>query len=138
MQIEGAQGTLTVTPPASGDAPQVDINGPFSVSETVVTTVTEGTGEVVPEKAEVTVDYHGVNGRDGNNFDSSYKRGAPVSFPLDGVVKGFAKAIAGQKVGSDVVVAMTPEDGYGRRGNPMAGIQGDDTLVFFIHIHGVN
>ena len=54
----------------------------------------------------------GVNGRDGTVFDNSYERAEPVDFPLTGVVKGFQKAIAGQKVGSTVGVAMTSADGY--------------------------
>jgi FKBP-type peptidyl-prolyl cis-trans isomerase len=66
-------------------------------------------------------------------FDSSYERGAPVDFPLTGVVPGFQKAIAGQKVGSTVAVAMVPADGY-PQGQPSAGIRPGDTLVFAIKI----
>jgi peptidylprolyl isomerase len=75
----------------------------------------------------------GVNGRDGSVFDSSYKQGAPVQFSLDGVVPGFQKAIAGQKVGSTVAVAMTSADGY-PEGQPSAGIQKGDSLIFAIKI----
>ena len=66
-------------------------------------------------------------------FDSSYQGGAPVEFPLDGVVPGFQKAIAGQNVGSTVAVAMTSADGY-PDGQPNAGIQKGDTLIFAIKI----
>jgi peptidylprolyl isomerase len=75
----------------------------------------------------------GVNGRDGTVFDSSYERGEPAEFALDQVVPGFQKAIAGQKVGSTVAVAMTSADGY-PNGEPRAGIQPGDTLVFAIKI----
>ncbi len=75
----------------------------------------------------------GVNGRDGSVFDTSYERGAPVDFPLTGVVPGFQKAIAGQKVGSTVAVAMTSADGY-PEGQPSAGIRPGDTLIFAIKI----
>ena len=75
----------------------------------------------------------GVNGRDGSVFDNSYERGIPVDFGLDSVVKGFQKAIAGQKVGSTVGVAMSPADGY-PDGEPRAGIQAGDSLVFAIKI----
>jgi peptidylprolyl isomerase len=75
----------------------------------------------------------GVNGRDGTVFDNSYERGEPVDFPLDGVVPGFQKAIAGQNVGSTVAVAMTSADGY-PDGQPAAGIQPGDSLVFAIKI----
>jgi FKBP-type peptidyl-prolyl cis-trans isomerase len=75
----------------------------------------------------------GVNGRDGSVFDSAYERGTPAQFSLDGVVPGFQKAIAGQKVGSTVAVAMASADGY-PDGQPNAGIQKGDTLVFAIKI----
>lgn len=138
MELKGTTGTLLVTPPSNGGEPTLTVNdAPFSVDATTVEVIQEGSGEIVPDLADVKVDYHGVNGRSGEVFDSSFRRGAPVAFPLNGVVAGFAKAIAGQKVGSQVVVAMTPEDGYGTRGNPMAGILGTDTLTFFITIHEV-
>lgn len=46
---------------------------------------------------------------------------------------GFQKAIAGQKVGSTVAVAMTPADGY-PDGQPSAGIRAGDSLIFAIKI----
>jgi FKBP-type peptidyl-prolyl cis-trans isomerase len=75
----------------------------------------------------------GVNGRDGRVFDSAYERGSPVQFPLNGVVPGFQKAITGQKVGSTVAVAATSADGY-PDGEPRAGIEKGDTLIFAIKI----
>ena len=81
--------------------------------------------------------YVGVNGRDGKTFDSSYTAGTPVQFSLDQVVVGFKKAIAGQKVGSSVAVAMNPADGY-PDGNPAAGIDKGDTLVFELTIVSVD
>jgi peptidylprolyl isomerase len=103
------------------------------VTETQVQTLKPGDGPVVSDTATVLVCYMGVNGRDGSVFDSSYERGAPVDFPLDGVVTGFQKAIAGQKVGSTVAVAMTSADGY-PDGQPGAGIEPGDSLVFAIKI----
>ncbi len=64
---------------------------------------------------------------------AAYERGTPADFPLDGVVPGFQKAIAGQKVGSTVAVAMTSADGY-PDGQPAAGIQPGDSLIFAIKI----
>ncbi|HEY9267570.1 MAG TPA: FKBP-type peptidyl-prolyl cis-trans isomerase, partial [Mycobacterium sp.] len=114
-------------------APYVKINAPFTVADTQVHTLQAGDGPVVADTATVSVCYMGVNGRDGTVFDSSYEQGAPVEFPLDGVVPGFQKAIAGQTVGSTVAVAMTSADGY-PDGQPGAGIQPGDTLVFAIKI----
>jgi peptidylprolyl isomerase len=102
-----------------------------------VQTLKAGEGPVVPDTATVSVCYMGVNGRDGSVFDSSYERGEAADFPLNRVVPGFQKAIAGQKVGSTVAVAMTSADGY-PNGEPRAGIEPGDTLIFAIKILGVN
>jgi peptidylprolyl isomerase len=115
----------------------VKVEAPFSVTETQVRTLTAGDGPVVAPTARVNVCYMGVDGRDGHVFDSSYERGEPVEFPLDGVVPGFQKAIAGQNVGSTVGVAMTSADGY-PEGQPRAGIKPGDTLVFAIKILGAS
>ncbi len=131
--LNGATGSVAVTGSTETAAPVVKVSTPFSVNQTQVHTLQAGDGPVVPGTARVSVCYMGVNGRDGSVFDSSYERGAPVVFPLNGVVPGFQKAIAGQKVGSTVAVAMTSADGY-PDGQPSAGIRPGDTLVFAIKV----
>ena len=131
--LSGATGSVAVTGSTDKTAPRVDVTAPFSVTQTEVHTLHGGDGPVVAPTATVSVCYMGVNGRDGRVFDSAYERGAPVDFPLNGVVPGFQKAISGQKVGSTVGVAMTSADGY-PDGQPQAGIQKGDTLVFAIKI----
>ncbi|WP_102144313.1 FKBP-type peptidyl-prolyl cis-trans isomerase [Mycobacterium hubeiense] len=131
--LPGATGSVAVTGSTESAAPNIKVEAPFSVTETQVHTLKAGDGPVVADTATVSVCYMGVNGRDGSVFDSSYETGAPVDFPLDGVVPGFQKAIAGQKVGSTVAVAMTSADGY-PEGQPAAGIQPGDSLVFAIKI----
>ena len=103
------------------------------MTQTQVQTLIAGDGPVVAPTATVSVCYMGVNGRDGSVFDSSYERGAPAEFALDRVVPGFQKAIAGQKVGSTVAVAMVSADGY-PDGQPSAGIEPGDSLIFAIKI----
>lgn len=131
--LPGASGSVAVTGSTDTAAPRVAVEAPFKVTQTQVQTLKAGDGPVVAESANVTVCYMGVNGRDGSVFDSSYERGEPVEFGLDRVVPGFQKAIAGQKVGSTVAVAMIPDDGY-PEGQPAAGILPGDTLVFAIKI----
>lgn len=133
--LTGTTGSVAVTGSTDTAAPVVNVTAPFSVTQTQVHTLRAGDGPAVPGTARVSVCYVGVNGRDGTVFDSSYQRGAPVDFPLGGVVPGFQKAIAGQKVGSTVAVAMTSADGY-PDGQPSAGIRPGDTLVFAIKILG--
>lgn len=131
--LKGTTGGVAVTGSTDTAAPVVKVDAPFSVDQTQVQTLTAGDGPVVAPTASVSVCYMGVDGRDGHVFDSSYERGTPVDFPLTGVVPGFQKAIAGQKVGSTVAVAMTSDDGY-PSGEPRAGINPGDTLVFAIKI----
>ncbi|MBX7434461.1 FKBP-type peptidyl-prolyl cis-trans isomerase [Mycobacterium sp. Y57] len=131
--LPGATGSVAVTGSTDTAAPLVDVTAPFSVTDTQVHTLQAGTGPVVGDTATVSVCYMGVNGRDGTVFDSSYERGAPVEFPLEGVIPGFQKAIAGQTVGSTVAVAMTSADGY-PDGQPAAGIQPGDSLIFALEI----
>lgn len=108
---------------------------PFTVKSTTWQILSEGTGGVVPPDATVLVHYHGVNGRTGEIFDSSYQHQSPAEFGLDGVISGFAKAISGQKVGTTLVVAIAGVDGYDATGGvPQAGIEIGDTLVFLIEI----
>ncbi len=133
--LAGTTGSVAVAGSTDTAAPMVKVETPFSVAETQVHTLTAGDGPVVAPTASVSVCYMGVDGRDGAVFDSSYQRGMPADFRLDGVVTGFQKAIAGQKVGSTVAVAMTSADGY-PNGQPRAGIQAGDTLVFAIKILG--
>lgn len=131
--LPGATGSVEVTGSTDTAAPRVDVSAPFSVTETQVKTLTAGDGPVVAPTDSVSVCYLGVNGRDGSVFDSSYERGEPVDFSLTQVVPGFQKAIAGQKVGSTVAVAMVPADGY-PQGQPAAGIEPGDSLIFAIKI----
>jgi hypothetical protein len=131
--LPGTTGSVAVTGSTDSAAPLVKVEAPFSVTDTQVHTLHAGAGPVVADTATVSVCYMGVNGRDGTVFDSAYERGEPASFPLTGVVPGFQKAIAGQKVGSTVAVAMKPADGY-PDGQPSAGIQKGDSLVFAIKI----
>lgn len=131
--LPGTTGSVAVTGSTDTTAPLVTVTPPFTVAETQVHTLQPGSGAVVSDAATVSVCYQGVNGRDGSVFDSSYQRGTPVDFPLGGVVPGFQKAIAGQRVGSTVAVAMTSADGY-PNGQPAAGILPGDSLIFAIKI----
>lgn len=131
--LAGDTGSIAVTGSTDTAAPAVDVEAPFSVAETQVKTLKAGGGPIVADDANVSVCYLGVNGRDGSTFDSSFESGAPVEFPLTGVVAGFQKAIAGQTVGSTVAVAVTSADGYAT-GNPAAGIEQGDSLIFAISI----
>ena len=71
---------------------------------------------------------------DGTEFDSSVKRGEPVTFPLGNVIKGWQEMVALMKVGDKVKCWIPSELGYGDQGN--ARIPANSTLVFEIELLG--
>ncbi|HRW42808.1 MAG TPA: FKBP-type peptidyl-prolyl cis-trans isomerase, partial [Microthrixaceae bacterium] len=70
-----------------------------AVTELVVTDEVEGHGDEVTAGATVTAHYVGVSASTGAQFDASWDRGAPISFPLDGVIRGWSEGLLGMKVG---------------------------------------
>jgi len=77
-----------------------------------------GAGKTPTPTDKVTVNYQGTL-VDGKEFDSSYKRGKPVSFQLDGVVKGWTEGLQLIKEGGKIKLFLPPELAYGDRG-PLA------------------
>src|SRR6266511_559383 len=92
----------------------------------------EGTGAQPKATDMVTVNYRGtlVNGKE---FDSSYKRGQPVTFPLNGVIKGWTEALQLMPVGSKWQLFIPPNLAYAERG---AGgdIGPNATLIFEVEL----
>ncbi|MCS5733593.1 FKBP-type peptidyl-prolyl cis-trans isomerase [Herbiconiux daphne] len=127
-------GFPTVTLDETG-APTVVI--PDTAAPTTLQTevLKKGDGATVGDGDNVTVQYQGlIWGPDAKIFDQSWGNGGPRTFQTTGVVKGFAAAMIGQTVGSQVLVIIPPDQGYGTDGNSAAGISGTDTLVFVIDI----
>lgn len=101
----------------------------------VVQTLVEGDGEEVTGDTPVRVHYTGVLWDDRTVFDSTWDA-EPASLTLDGVVPGFAQALEGQTVGSQVMVVIPPELGYGD--TEQGSIPAGSTLVFVIDILGLD
>jgi len=91
---------------------------------------------VIEAGDDVVVNYSGTIWRTNEIFDSSWQRGAIAHFPTDAVIPGFTQALEGQTIGSQVLVSIPPDLGYGDAGVPAAGITADDTLVFLVDILG--
>jgi FKBP-type peptidyl-prolyl cis-trans isomerase FklB len=94
--------------------------------------ITEGTGPVPAESDTVTVNYRGTL-LDGTEFDSSYKRGKPATFPVKGVIRGWTEALTHMKVGSKWQLFIPPELAYGERGAGGA-IPPNATLIFEVEL----
>jgi len=120
-----------------GGAPAITIpEGQTPPTETQVATLKKGDGPVVQPGNQVLLQYTGVRWSNGETFDSTWdKGGVPTSFATNKVVAGFQKALEGQTVGSQVLVTMTPADGYGEGDINTTDLKGE-TLVFVIDILG--
>jgi FKBP-type peptidyl-prolyl cis-trans isomerase FklB len=88
---------------------------------------------VVPTDA-VTVQYRGKL-LDGSEFDSTYARGAPVSFAVNGVIPGWQEALVLMKPGAKWQLFVPPELGYGA--SPKPGIPGGSLLIFDVELVSV-
>lgn len=98
-------------------------------------TLIEGKGDVVKKGQTITVNYLGQVYKAKKPFDESYsKTAASFAIGVGQVVPGWDKTLVGTKVGSRVVLAIPPADGYGKTGNSQAGIKGTDTLYFVVDI----
>jgi FKBP-type peptidyl-prolyl cis-trans isomerase FklB len=81
--------------------------------------VKAGTGRKPTANDTVTVHYRGTL-VDGTEFDSSYKRGQPASFPVSGVIAGWTEALQLMQEGAQYQLAIPNSLAYGDRG-PLAG-----------------
>jgi len=97
----------------------------------------QGTGATVKKGQSITVNYLGQVYQAKQPFDESYTK-EPATFGIGTgqVIPGGDKTLVGQKVGSRVILAIPPQEGYGKQGQPQAGIKGTDTLYFVVDILG--
>jgi FKBP-type peptidyl-prolyl cis-trans isomerase FkpA len=94
-----------------------------------------GTGASPKASDMVTVNYKGAL-IDGTEFDSSYKRNEPATFPLSGVIPCWTEGVQMMKVGGRSQLVCPAAIGYGERGSPPA-IPGGATLVFEVELLGI-
>ena len=96
--------------------------------------LTEGTGPKPTAADTVSCNYRGTL-LDGTEFDSSYKRGQPASFPVTGVIKGWTEALQLMPVGSKWQLFVPSDLAYGDRGaDPRSGIGPGATLIFEVEL----
>jgi FKBP-type peptidyl-prolyl cis-trans isomerase len=90
-----------------------------------------GTGQRPSAESVVRIHYRGTL-IDGTEFDSSYGRGEPAEFPLNGVIAGFSEALQLMPVGSQWRIVIPSEIGYGPGGS--GPIAPNSTLIFEIEL----
>src|SRR5947207_5855724 len=92
----------------------------------------EGTGAQPKPTDMVSVNYRGTL-IDGTEFDSSYKRGQPATFPVNGVIKGWTEALQLMKVGSKYQVVVPSNLAYGERA-VSPDLSANSTLIFEVEL----
>lgn len=94
--------------------------------------IKQGTGPKPTDSDVVSVNYAGTF-IDGTEFDSSYKRKEPASFPVGGVIPGWTEALKLMPVGSTWMLYIPSDLAYGEQGNPPV-IPANKTLVFKVEL----
>jgi len=92
----------------------------------------EGNGAQPKMSDTVTVNYRGTL-VDGTEFDSSFKRNQPSTFPITGVIKGWTEALQLMRVGSKYQLFVPPNLAYGDR-SPGPQIPPGSTLIFEVEL----
>ena len=93
--------------------------------------INSGSGATPGPTDTVRTHYHGTF-IDGRVFDSSVDRGAPLEFPVNGVISGWTEALQLMQEGDKWQLFVPPELAYGQRG--VGPIPGNTTLIFEVEL----
>jgi FKBP-type peptidyl-prolyl cis-trans isomerase FkpA len=104
-------------------------------SGVVIEHLKAGTGASPKATDTVSVHYRGTL-ENGTEFDSSYKRGQPASFPLNRVIPCWTEGVQKLKTGGKAKLTCPPATAYGARGVPGV-IPPDATLTFEVEVLGI-
>jgi len=119
----GAQAAAPAAPEAK------EVKTPSGI---VITTLKEGSGDSPKSTNTVKVHYRGTL-PSGQEFDSSYKRGQPASFPLNRVIPCWTEGVQTLKVGGKAKLVCPSNLAYGPRGIP-GTIPPDSPLIFEVEL----
>lgn len=117
---------------ASLSAVAADARETKTASGIVITTLKEGSGASPKSTETVKVHYRGVL-ENGKEFDSSYGRGQPATFPLNRVIACWTEGVQTMKVGGKAKLLCPANLAYGSRGVP-GTIPPDATLIFEVEL----
>jgi peptidylprolyl isomerase len=121
------------------DKPEIDFPEGPPPAELEITDVHHGDGEEAAPGQTAVVHYVGVAYSSGEEFDASWNRGEPFSFPLGAgrVIAGWDRGVVGMKVGGRRRLVIPPDLGYGDRGAGSAIAPGE-TLIFVVDLIDVH
>lgn len=129
-------------PEAEGKPTDFTLPTEATEGDVKVTVLQEGDGPEVTDTSYVTANYLGIACSNGQQFDSSWDRGEPITVALgdaeptataSSVIEGWTEGLVGQKQGSIVQLDIPADKGYGATGNPPA-IGPNDPLTFIVEI----
>ena len=134
--IRFATAALLALPLALPVSAQSEPGATTTASGLIYRALKDGSGASPKATDTVKVHYQGTF-PDGREFDSSYKRGAPLEFPLNGVIKCWTEGVQMMKVGGKAKLVCPPGIAYGARG---AGnvIPPNATLNFEVELLGIS
>jgi len=100
--------------------------------------IVKGTGKVARKGDSVTVQYVGTAWSTGQEFDASWDKGQPFTFPLGKgkVIPGWDRGVAGMRVGGRRLLVVPGDLAYGEQGSPPA-IGPNETLAFVVDLEKV-
>lgn len=141
-----AAADLPAGPEGSGKPATVEMPVEAPRGEVVTTELEPGDGEAIGDAAYVSMDYVGVSCVDGQQFDSSWDNGEPITVALGtaeetasafSVIPGWTEGLAGVKAGALVQLDIPYEDAYGAAGRPPS-IAPKAALTFVIRVISVS
>ena len=134
--IRFATAALLALPLALPVSAQSEPGATTTASGLIYRSLKDGSGASPKATDTVKVHYQGTF-PDGREFDSSYKRGAPLEFPLNGVIKCWTEGVQKMKVGGRAKLTCPPNLAYGERNVGDGLIPPGSTLVFEVELLGV-
>jgi FKBP-type peptidyl-prolyl cis-trans isomerase len=137
--VSNGGGRLPAVSAQPGLMPTVTIPKTAPPAGLKVLTLIKGAGPAVRAGQVLVVKYVGVIWRSKQIFDENWPSAArpnavPAVLTLGQEIAGWNTGLVGVPVGSRVMLVIPPAEGYGKKGNPQAGIQGTDTLVFVVDV----
>jgi peptidylprolyl isomerase len=125
-------------PPALAKKPAVSVPTTPAPKSLVVKDLVKGAGQAAVSGDNITVNYVGVLYKNGKEFDSSWKTGAPATLPLKypgGVIQGWVQGLSGMRVGGRRELIIPPTLAYGsKQGQYPPTIGPNATLVFVVDL----
>ncbi len=132
MRMNSLTTTLALIASAAGANGVAAADGDTLPSGVKIAHLVHGTGASPKTSDSVKVHYRGVLA-DGREFDSSYKRNAPATFPLGRVIPCWTEALQKMKVGGKATLTCPPATAYGDRGAG-AAVPPNATLSFEVEL----